>query len=103
MQTGLLVDKGTYGPCIMVGGPLWSTGNSLTEKLLSSLVSVVAAWFCLSCTNWLAFASPLPLWYYLYNICNYAIIKTIFSQRNVYIVIIGQVYVRNYMSLLQIT
>ena len=48
MQTGVLVDKGTYGPCIMVGGLLWSTGNLLREKLLSLLVSVVAAWLCLS-------------------------------------------------------
>ena len=42
-HTGVLVDKGTYGPCIKAGDPLWSTGNSLSEKLLNSLVSAVAA------------------------------------------------------------
>ena len=78
MRTGVLVDKGTYGPCIMVGDPLWSTGNSLSEKLLSSLVSVVAAWLCLSHTNWAAFASPLPSFCYLYNVHTYGIIKDIF-------------------------
>ena len=41
--TGVLVDSGTYGPCIKAGGPLWFTGNSLNEKLLNSLVSVIAA------------------------------------------------------------
>ena len=41
--TGVLVDSGTYGPCIKAGGPLWSTGNSFNEKLLNSLVSAVAA------------------------------------------------------------
>ena len=50
-HTGMLVDKGTYGPCIMVGGPLWPTGNSLSEKLLNSLELVVASLFCLSSTN----------------------------------------------------
>ena len=59
MQTGILVDKGTYGLCILVGGPLWSTGNSVREKLLSSLVSAIAAWLCLSHTNWAAFCQPL--------------------------------------------
>ena len=43
MCTGVLVDSEAYGPCIKAGGLLWSTGNSLKEKLLNSLVSVVAA------------------------------------------------------------
>ena len=41
--TGVLDDRGTYVSCIGAGGSLWSTGNLLNEKLLNSLVSVVAA------------------------------------------------------------
>ena len=59
MQTGVLVDKGTHGPCITVGGLLWSTGDSLREKLLSSLVSAIAVWLCLSHTNWVAYCQSL--------------------------------------------
>ena len=54
-QTGILVDKGTYGLCIMAGGQLWSTGSLLSEKLLGSLVSAIATWLRLSHTNWVAF------------------------------------------------
>ena len=39
---GVLVDKGTYGPCSTVGGLLSSTDSSLRGKLLSLLVSAVA-------------------------------------------------------------
>ena len=68
---GELVNKGIYGPCITVGGPLWSTGNSLRGKLLSSLVSAIAAWLCLSHTNWTAFCQSfafmsLVLFVYVY-------------------------------------
>ena len=55
MATGILVDQGTYGLCITIGGLLWSTSNSMREKLLSSLVSATVAWLCLSHTNWVAF------------------------------------------------
>ena len=57
--TGVLVDKRTYGPCITMGGLLWSTGNSLREKLLRSLVSAIAAWICISHNNWVAFCQSL--------------------------------------------
>ena len=33
--TGVLVDSETYGPCIKVGGALWSTGNLLNEHCLT--------------------------------------------------------------------
>ena len=51
MQTDVLVDKATYGPCSTVGGPLSLSGNSLRGKLLSWLESAVAAWLCLSLIN----------------------------------------------------
>ena len=68
---GVLVDKGTYGPCITIGGLLWSTGNSLRGKLLSLLVSAIAAWLCLSHTNLAAFCQSfvfisLVLFVYVY-------------------------------------
>ena len=65
----------------MAGGQVWSIGNLLSEKPLSSLLSVVAAWLCLSHTNWAAFASPLPSFCYLYNVSIYAISEVTFSQR----------------------
>ena len=95
MQTGLLVHKGTYGLCIMVGGLLWSTGSSLGEKLLSSLVSAIVASLCLSHTHWVAFCQSFA--FILLSLqCTYAIIKVIFSQKIVYIVIFIQVYVHSY-------
>ena len=71
--------KETYGLCITVGGLLWSTGKSLSEKVLSSLVSAVASWLCLSCTNSVAFSNPLPSFCYLYKVCTYTIIKVMVS------------------------
>ena len=66
---GVLVDKGTYGLCSTVGGHLSSTGNSLREKLLSSLESAVAAWLCLSLVNLAVFCESVA--FILLSLFNY--------------------------------
>ena len=93
MQTGVLVDKGTYGLCITVGGPLWSTGNSLREKLLSSLVLAIVAWLCLSHTNWAAFCQSLAfILLFLQSWCLSDIKGTILHENCLYCHISRSVY-----------
>ena len=59
MQISVLVNKSLYSPCNTVGGPLVSTDSSLSGKLLSSLVSAVVVWLCLSFMSLAAFCQSV--------------------------------------------
>ena len=86
-------------------GSLWFTGNSLREKLLSSLVSAIAAWLCLSHTNWAAFCQSLAfiLLFFFIKFVHIRYLKVPFYMKNVYVVIFVGVYICGYISSLQIT
>ena len=62
----MFVDKGNYSPCSTVGGPLSSSDSLLSGKLLSSLVSAVAAWLCLSFISLAVFFPVCYLHYILF-------------------------------------
>ena len=81
MCTGVLIDRGTYGQCIKVGGPLWFTGNSLSEKLHNSLVSALLPDSVFRALIEQHFASLQPSFCSLNNVNVYALIEDILLHR----------------------